>query len=251
MSGFADETSAAVKRGGAMQVCIPSLRHWLSVFSISIFVLALAGCGDAAEPTATATRRVTATSTPEVAVPASTAAPTAELPPTITPPVLPSATPQPVRQSTSTAAPTATPTLTPTPRPTRAVPPTPDLQAMATQYPELGAILNNPEVAAIYKELLGAYQQNGQQGAMAVARQRGVLSPEGDILATLQLGSADTAATVTQLQGLGIKVLNTQDNMINIAVPAALLLQGAQYPGEILNQLSGLQNVVGVRPPGR
>ncbi len=124
------------------------------------------------------------------------------------------------------------------------------MQALATQYPQLGAILNNPEIAGVYKELLGAYQQNGQQGAMAVARQRGILSPEGDILASLQMGGGDTAATVTQLQATGIKVLGTQGDFINIAVPAALLLQGGQNPGAILGQLSGLQNVLGVRPPG-
>ncbi len=95
-----------------------------------------------------------------------------------------------------------------------------------------------------------AYEEDGQQGALAVAQQQGLVSPEGNIRADLVLDTNDTASTVAQLEAMGITVVGTHDNVVQIAVPPALLMSGANQPGALLNQLSGLEHVVGVQPPG-
>lgn len=223
-------------------------RSWAGALLLGVLALnvlaGLAGCdssSDAATPTASSRLAASPTVAPSA---------TATLAPTLTQPVVPTATQRPTTAATSTSQPTARPTRTPMPAPTR-LPPTPDLQALATEYPQLGAVLNNPAVSGIYKELLGAYQQGGMNAALAMATQRGLLSAQGDILATLSLSSEDTAGTVAQLQALGIKVLSTQGSQISIGVPAALIMQGAGGPGAILNQLTSMTNVIGVLPPIR
>ncbi|MGC9347862.1 MAG: hypothetical protein ACP5JG_06970 [Anaerolineae bacterium] len=178
-------------------------------------------------------------STPEEVVPP-TSTVTASLAPTATP----SSTPSPTRPPTSTSHPTSTPTPTPRPRPT-----TPSPEQLATQYPELAAVLDNPEVSDAYKELVVAYQEGGEQGAIALAQQRGLLTPEGDVRATLLMDTSETAGTVTQLQSMGIKVLETQGNQIQVAIPQQLMMSGATQPGPALIQLANLDHVIGVQPP--
>lgn len=208
-------------------------RRWAwSVALIS--VLLSTGCE--AEPVTPATPRPTLTATP-------TATERATVTPTPSPTAVPTVTPAP--RATSTAKPTSTATATSTPRP-RA----PSPESLATQYPQLAPILNNPEVCTVYKELAVAWEAQGQQGVLAVARDRGLLTPEGDIRATLVLDTEDSTATVAQLQSLGIEVLGTQGERVQIAIPQGLLMAGANDPGSALNQLSGLEHVVGVEPPG-
>lgn len=190
---------------------------------ISIALVLGVGCEDSTPAAA----RPTSTSTP-------TLAPTATSGPTSTP----------TRRPTSTSQPTSTPTPTPRPRP-----PTPSVEQLATQYPELAAVLNNPEVGAVYKELVVAYQEGGEQQALALAQQRGLVTAEGDIRATLVMDTEETDATVAQLQGMGIKVLGVEGNRIQIAIPQQLMMAGAGQPGPALNQLASLDHVVGVEPP--
>ncbi len=196
-------------------------------------ILFSAGCGVEATVAPTATPAPTATITPtHTATPVPTPTPTSN--PTTT--VRPTSTLQPTS--------TATATFTPRPRPTA-----PSAEELAAQYPELAPILNNPEVSSVYKELVVAYEEGGQQAAAAKARERGLVSPEGDVRATLILDTTDIASTVTQLQSMGIEVLETDAQQVQIAVPPELMMAGANEPGPFLNRLAGLEHVTGVRPP--
>ena len=192
-----------------------------------------AGCK---EDTPVAAVPFTATATP---TPTATA--TASLTPTVTPTEVP---------ATSTIQPTLTPTVTPEPPPTRPSPAT-----LAQQYPQLAPLLNNPEVDMVYKELAIAYEDHGQQGVMAAAQQRGLVTPDGNFRAELMLDSMDSDATIAQLQGMGIGVLGIQDNAdtgqrrVQIAIPPALLMSGANRPGAALAQLAALEHVIGLLPP--
>lgn len=198
-----------------------------------VAVVTVGGCarngGEVASPTATP-------------MPTSTAAPTATDEPVATPTHEPSPTPR----ATSTVRPTATVTLTPTPRPRPTAVP---LSVLATQVPELAPLLNNAEVGQAYKQLVAAYAQSGQQGAVAVAQQAGLLTPEGDIRIDLVLDGPVTEETLARLVSTGIKVLGTQDNRVQIAVPQSLLMSSAQQPGAVLNQLSGIEHVTALLPP--
>lgn len=166
----------------------------------------------------------------------STPTPTLESTPTVT------------LDPTSTPRPTSTPTPTSTPRPPTATP-TPSLAELAEQYPELAPILNDPELASTYKELLVAYQEGGEQAALELARQRGLLTPEGNIRASLALDTEDNAAVVAQLEAAGITVVGASGNQIDIAVPMELIQAQPNQPGAIFAQLARLEHVIGVRPP--
>ncbi len=159
----------------------------------------------------------------------------------------PTATPTPRRAvpPTSTGQPTSTPT--PTPRPPT---PTPTLQQLLEQYPQLAALLNNPVVDARYKELLIAYEEGGDTAALGLARERGLLTPEGEIRMALLLDTEEHAGTVARLEGMGIRVLNASGNRIEIAIPPELLITGAGEPGALLNQISALEHVVDLQTPG-
>ena len=184
----------------------------------------------------------------DIAGPTVASTPTATVVPTATgePSVTPTAEPSPTPRATSTVRPTATVTLTPTPRPRPTAVP---LSVLATQVPELAPLLNNPEVDIAYKQLVAAYAQYGQQGAVAVAQQAGLLTPEGDIRIDLVLDGPATEETLARLASMGIRVLGTQDNRVQIAVPQSLLLSSAQQPGAALSQLSGIEHVTALLPP--
>ncbi len=184
------------------------------------------------------------------AAPAASATATASPAPTATMTPAPSPTASPTRPPTSTVRPTVTPTVTPEPRPTR-----PSLNDLAAQYPQLAPLLNHPEVDAVFKELAVAYEQTGQEGMLSIARQRGLLTSEGDFRAELVLDTIESDATIAQLEAMGIRVLGVQDDAeagqrrVQIAIPSGLLMSGAQRPGAILTQLVTLDHVVGLVPP--
>lgn len=205
------------------------LRNGLLVMGCLVLVLCT-GCEQE-----TVVPSVPTTSAPEAASTAvSTLTPTATLTPT----------PTPTRRATSTSQPTSTATPTPRPRPTN-----PSPAELATRHPELATILNNPEIDSLYKELAAAYQERGREGALALARERGVLTAEGELRVDLMLDTTDTGGTVDQLQSMGIRVVGTEGNRVRIAVPQSLLMAGGNEPGPALNALSGLDHVTGVAPP--
>ncbi len=231
-----------------------------------VLVALMAGCSSVSdEATATPMRKATATIAPAQKDMPGESTQTADagtaLPPQNA--VKPSATTKAitgVKKPTSTVGPTSTPqatmtpTKTPLPPPTRPPPPTVDPRLLATQQAMMGSLQNNPAVAGVYKQLLGAYTEGGIQGAMALATQKGLVDAGGNLLATLNLGSSDSAATVAQLQSMGIKVLSTKDNRVNIAFPMQMAMGmdpsgSSQQAAMFFNQLSSLPNVVGVLPP--
>ncbi|MBN1261055.1 MAG: hypothetical protein JXB35_10280 [Anaerolineae bacterium] len=196
-------------------------RYWLLL--VLALLVALCGCEEeAAKPAPTKTPTATATPVPESTA---TATPT-PLPPT------------------STTRPTSTATPTPPP-PT----PTLTLEQLAALYPELAAVLNDPELSAVYKDLLVAYEQGGEPALIAAAQQRGLLTPEGDLYMRLVLDTEDPTSVVSQLEAAGVKVIRTSGNQVDIGVPLALLQAQGGQPGAFLTQLTQLQNVIGVQPP--
>ncbi len=201
------------------------VRRWLW----SVGLLLLLGCtAGSSEP-----------ATPRVPTATATLAPTATRTPAPTPTVL-------ISRPTSTPKATSTPTPTSTPRPTA----TPFIEQLRAQYPEIALLLDNPEVQSVYKDLLVIYQQGGQQSVVNYARQHGILTDAGEMRAALTLDTEDTGPVVARLQELGVKVISTSGSRIEIAVPFSLLRAQASRPGAILNQLTQLEHVVGLIPPG-
>jgi subtilisin family serine protease len=163
---------------------------------------------------------------------------------------------------TSTA--TASATLAPTPVPTRSptpiivfkpltitLTPPPALSDLATQFPELADILNDPELNSVYKDFLIAYQQGGTDAAIALARQRGILTPQNEIRATLVLDMPYTEALTGQLENIGVIVESAYQTQIDIAVPLEVIQRAIDsgQPETIFKQLTELQHVIAVRAP--
>jgi len=125
------------------------------------------------------------------------------------------------------------------------------LAELAEQYPQLATILTDPELDSVYKQFLVAYQEGGEEAALKLARQRGMLTPEGDIAITLVLDTEENAPLVTQLNAVGVAVVSAYRDRVNVAVPMAMIeaqLQ-AETPGAIFDQLTELEHVIGVQLP--
>ena len=97
----------------------------------------------------------------------------------------------------------------PPPPPPEITPPQ-SLSELAEQYPALASILTDPELDSVYKEFLVAYEEGGHDAALELARQRDMLTPQGDIAITLILDTEENAALVTQLETVGVTVVRVE-----------------------------------------
>ncbi len=125
------------------------------------------------------------------------------------------------------------------------------LTELADQYPALASILTDPELDSVYKEFLVAYEEGGHDAALELARQRDMLTPEGDVAITLILDTDDHTTLVTQLEAVGAVVVSAYQDRVNVAVPIVLIEAELQTdePGAIFDQLTELEHVIGVQLP--
>ncbi|MEE8391302.1 MAG: S8 family serine peptidase [Anaerolineae bacterium] len=125
------------------------------------------------------------------------------------------------------------------------------LTELAEQYPALASILTDPELDSVYKEFLVAYEEGGHDTALELARQRGMLTPQGDVAITLILDTEDNDALVTQLETVGAVVVSAYRDRVNVAVPIVLIEAQLQTdaPGAIFDQLTELEHVISVQLP--
>lgn len=150
----------------------------------------------------------------------------------------------------------------PTPTPATAfeipqieVTPPPSLAEIAAEvradYPELADLLENPELGSVYKDFYLAYQQGGQETALALARQRGILNESDEVVMTLVLDTDDSAALVAELEAEGVRVQANYRNKINIAVPVSLIQEQvqAEEPDLIIERISNLDHVIRIELP--
>ncbi|MEK7277876.1 MAG: S8 family serine peptidase [Chloroflexota bacterium] len=153
-----------------------------------------------------------------------------------------------------TARATASPIPTFAPPPFEFTPP-PSLNELATQYPELAPILDDPELSSAYKEFLAAYQSGGIEAARDLARKRGVLDDQDRLRATLELDTQDTAPIQAELEPYGVQVLGVYQNLMDIAMPLRIVEALAEAsdgnPGAIFQKLTSIKHVVHIRLPNK
>jgi subtilisin family serine protease len=127
------------------------------------------------------------------------------------------------------------------------------LADLAGEYPDLAHILTDAELGSIYKQFLLAYEEGGQERAMELARQRGLLTPDGDVRVNLLLDTEDHAPLVAQLEAIGVPVISAYRDQVDVAVPVALVEAQLQTdePGAIFARLTELEHVIAVRLPER
>ncbi|MFP4345862.1 MAG: S8 family serine peptidase [Anaerolineales bacterium] len=126
------------------------------------------------------------------------------------------------------------------------------LPELAEEYPQLAAVLNNPELGSVYKEFLITYEEGGVDAARDLARERGLLAPDGESLRmTLVLDTEEHAPLVAQLESVGVEVVSAYRDRVNIAVPVALIERALQSEetGSVLQELTELEHVIAVRLP--
>jgi subtilisin family serine protease len=137
------------------------------------------------------------------------------------------------------------------PAPLPEIAPPSSLAELAEQYPDLASILNDAELDSIYKQFLVAYEEGGFEAALELARQRGLLTPDGDVRVSLLLDTDDHAALVAQLKATGVTVVSAYRDRLDIAVPIEQVEAQLQTeePGAIFAQLTELEHVIAVRLP--
>jgi subtilisin family serine protease len=145
------------------------------------------------------------------------------------------------------------PTPTFPPLPAIDVAPPSSLVDLAEQYPDLAPILTDPELGSIYKEFLLVYEEEGEGAALELARQRGLLTAEGDVRVTLVLDTEENEPLVAQLEAVGVTVASAYRDRVNVAVPLQRIKAQLQSdePGAIFAQLTELEHVIAVRLPER
>ena len=146
---------------------------------------------------------------------------------------------------------TPTPLAVGSPPPIALTPPA-SLDELATRYPQIAKLLQDPALASAYKDFVLAYQQGGLAAAEALARERGLLSKNREVRITLVLDRPESVPAVkAELDKYGVVIEGTYKEVIDIAVPLAVIEQVAQKddPGKLFTELSGIEHVVKLRLP--
>ena len=132
----------------------------------------------------------------------------------------------------------------------------PSLDELAEKYPDLSRILENSELDTVYKEFLMVYEDEGEEAALDMARERGILvTNDGKeyFRLTLILDTEDTAPLQAELEEMGVVVSGAVRDQIEVAIPLDLVRQelASDDPGAIFHELSGMEHVVALQLPIR
>jgi subtilisin family serine protease len=130
----------------------------------------------------------------------------------------------------------------------------PSLDEAAEQYPELARLLQDSELDTVYKEFLMAYEEKGEEAALEMARERGILvENEGKeyVRLTLILDADENESLRTQLEEVGVVVVSAYRDQVEVAIPLDLVRQelSSDDPGAVFGRLTEMEHVISVRLP--
>jgi subtilisin family serine protease len=130
----------------------------------------------------------------------------------------------------------------------------PSLEDWAESYPRLADILRNSELGSVYKEFLVKYEEEGEEAALDLARQRGiVVTDEGTeyVYLILILDTQDNSEVVTEVGKYGGKVFSAYEDRVSVGVPVDMVRQQltTEDPGAIFEDMTGFDHVIAVRLP--
>ena len=123
---------------------------------------------------------------------------------------------------------------------------------VAVDYPQLAEMLDNPELDSIYKDFYITYLNGGEEAALTMARQRGLLNENDDVVMLLVLDDpTQTVPLIAELEAEGVTVESSYQEQVNIIIPSALILEQleAESPDLIIERLSSLEHVIALRLP--
>lgn len=130
--------------------------------------------------------------------------------------------------------------------------PPPSLEEVAEEYPELANLLNDPALGSVYKSFIIAYEEDGVEGAKALARKRGLLNDRDEIRITLVVDSVEhVPPIVEELRGAGITIEGSYREKINVGVPLALIEQLSEQQGTdaLFQQLTQIEHIIRLELP--
>ena len=127
----------------------------------------------------------------------------------------------------------------------------PSLDELSEQFPQLSNILKDDKLGFVYKQFLVAYKESGSDAAYDLARKRGILNSNDEVIMTLELDTTDTTELEASLGEHGIKVTAVNGNLIDIAIPVEILQASleSETPGAVFLDISGLAHVIRIRLP--
>ena len=130
----------------------------------------------------------------------------------------------------------------------------PSLDEWAEAYPRLADIFHNSELGSVYKEFLVKYEEKGEEAALELARQRGiVVTDEGKeyVYLILILDTEDHSEVVAEVDRYGGKVFSAYKDRVSVGVPVDMVRQQltTEDPGAIFEDMTGFEHVIAVRLP--
>ncbi len=123
-----------------------------------------------------------------------------------------------------------------------------------SEHPELADLLENPELGTVYKDFYLVYQQGGPNAAMALAKQRGILNDDDEIIMTLVLDTDDSAALIAELESEGVIIKDSFRHLVSIAIPVDLIEQkinDEENPDLIIDRIANLDHVIRIDLPDK
>jgi len=129
-------------------------------------------------------------------------------------------------------------------------PPT-SLEELVKEFPELEPILTDARLDSVIKDFLIAYQEGGPDAAYDLAKKRGLLNKNDDLVLTLELDTTDSAPLRDELESHGIIVTAVSGNLMDIVVPMELISKSIESgnPAGLFDEISGLEHVLRIKIP--
>jgi subtilisin family serine protease len=143
-------------------------------------------------------------------------------------------------------APLPTPTFPPPPKVTLTPP---SLDALAKEFPRLERLLRDPAVDSAYKDFVVAYERGGLEAAEQLARTRGLLTADNRVRVTLVLDTTDPARLIQDLESLGVVILGSYQELVDISIPLDVIVKAAQSdnPAALFERIRDLEHVVSLQ----
>ena len=137
------------------------------------------------------------------------------------------------------------------PGPQLVLTPPPSLEELIEEYPELEAILTDARLDSVVKDFLIAYQDGGPEAAYDLAKQRGLLNKNDDLVLTLELDTTNTAFLKAELETNGIIVATVSGNLMDIVVPMELIQESIESgnPAGLFEDITGLEHIIRIKIP--
>lgn len=127
------------------------------------------------------------------------------------------------------------------------------LDELSQQFPRISSILEDEKLSSVYKQFMIAYQEGGPDAAYKLAKERGIINQNNEILMTLELNTSESEDLQASLVSHGIKVTTASGRFLDIAIPLEILDASlkSDNPGQVFMDITDLEQIIRIRLPIR